>query len=172
MEQQNAYPSIAPDLTLVFIGFMLFLSWCVCLRSLFCLVVWTHKFCLKDCLSLGIYRPNTAHSADIDIFMKTLYDTNDIILVENKTYVLMGDFNIDLIKYNQHQKTTEFLDNLLAQGYFPMITKPTRVTHNSATLIDHIFTNHNLQNITSGIVITDNWRCRRPFWYFSYTTWW
>ena len=38
---------------------------------------------------------------------------------------------------------------------FPLITKPTRITANSATLIDNIFTNHLTADICNGIIIND-----------------
>ena len=42
----------------------------------------------------NIYRPNTAPKADLDIFMKTLFDIKNLICEENKTAFLLGDFNI------------------------------------------------------------------------------
>ena len=46
------------------------------------------------------------------------------------------------------------LDNLLI-GYLPVITKPTRITDHSATLLDHIYSNSKSLNYQSGIIITD-----------------
>ena len=37
----------------------------------------------------------------------------------------------------------------------PYILKPTRVTDTSATLIDHIYSNHTYTNHDSGIIVTD-----------------
>jgi len=54
----------------------------------------------------------------------------------------MGDFNVDLLKYNSRDKTNNCVDNLFTQGLLPLVTKPTRVTSTSATLIDHIYTNN------------------------------
>ena len=48
---------------------------------------------------------------------------------------------INLLKYSEHKPTTDYLDTLLSHGMIPKITVPTRVTHSSATLIDHIFVN-------------------------------
>lgn len=38
---------------------------------------------------------------------------------------------------------------------YPLITRPTRITTHSATLIDNIFTNGIDEKITSGIIIND-----------------
>ena len=43
----------------------------------------------------------------------------------------------------------------LSQGFIPHITKPTRITSNLATLIDHVYSNHNHRNYELGIIITD-----------------
>ena len=102
-----------------------------------------------------IYRPNTIPRADIDIFTSTLFDLMNIINIEKKKSTIMGDFNIDLLKYNSHEKTNDYVDNIFSQGFLPLITKPTRVTSSSATLIDHIYSNDICSNSTSGIVLTD-----------------
>jgi len=54
----------------------------------------------------------------------------------------MGDMNIDLLKFETHLKTSDYLDNLFQNGFLPTITKPTRITSTSATLIDHIYMNN------------------------------
>ena len=70
----------------------------------------------------------------------------------------MGDFNIDLLIVNLHAKTNEFVNDVISQGFLPKITRPTRITPHSATLIDHIYSNDNRptsQNDISGIIMTD-----------------
>ena len=56
-----------------------------------------------------IYRPNTAPNADIDIFTKSVFDINNIICKENKEVILLGDFNMDLLKFDSHHKTNLLL---------------------------------------------------------------
>jgi len=70
-----------------------------------------------------------------------LNDTISRIRQEGKYFYLMGDFNIDLLNVNQHLHTREFLDNVFACSLLPVITKPTRITDTSASLIDHIYYN-------------------------------
>ena len=53
------------------------------------------------------------------------------------------------------KKPKYFIESMLTTGYLPVITKPTRVTYHSATLIDHIYSNSKSLNYKSGIVITD-----------------
>ena len=69
-----------------------------------------------------------------------------------KPVYLMGDFNINLLNEDVH--TNDFLNIMSSNSLYPSITKPTRITSNSATLIDNIFT-YSKSYQTSGIIITD-----------------
>ena len=44
---------------------------------------------------------------------------------------------------------------LYANNFIPLITKPTRITDHSKTLIDHIYTNMPLSEVLSGIAVCD-----------------
>jgi hypothetical protein len=98
----------------------------------------------KNFIIGAIYRPNTQPLANIDRFTENILAIVNIINGENKKLFLTGDFNIDLLKYYDHNKTTCFVDDLLARGMYPLINRPTRVTKTSATIIDHIYTNDTL----------------------------
>ena len=74
-------------------------------------------------------------------FNNKLDTTLTKLMKEKKKLYIMGDYNIDLLKSNHHKQTSDFLDILYSHGLFPLIAKPTRVTHECATLIDNIFTN-------------------------------
>ena len=51
--------------------------------------------------------------------------------------------------------TNLYLDSIFSNGFIPVITKPTRVGINSATLIDHIYHNDIKNKYESGIIIND-----------------
>ena len=59
---------------------------------------------------------------------------------ENKTVVLLRDFNADLLKYDKDCNVSDFLDTMYSNLLFPHIASPTRVTL-LYTLIDNIFSN-------------------------------
>ena len=40
---------------------------------------------------------------------------------ENKESYIMGDFNIDLLKFQSREKTKYFIESMLTTGYLPMI---------------------------------------------------
>ena len=48
-----------------------------------------------------------------------------------KTVFLIGDFNIDLMHYNEHKPTNEILDSLASNPYLPHIIQPSRHTSHS-----------------------------------------
>jgi hypothetical protein len=55
-----------------------------------------------------------------------------------RTCILTGDFNINLINYDQ-ECVLKYFTMLLSHKYFPYIVLPSRITENTATCIDHIF---------------------------------
>ena len=69
---------------------------------------------------------------------------------EQKLIFLLGDFNTNLLNYNVHQPTNDFLDSLASNSIIPYILQPTRLTSHSKTLIDNIFSNILSSEIISG----------------------
>ena len=61
---------------------------------------------------------------------------------EKKLCYLMGDYNINILNYDSRSATVEFVDMLYSHAFLPLINRPTRITQNSATIIDNIFTNN------------------------------
>ena len=68
-----------------------------------------------------------------------IYQLLDQISKEQKQ--ILGDFNINLLNYNEHQPTNEFLDSLASNSIIPHILQPARLTSHSKTFIDNIFSN-------------------------------
>ena len=60
--------------------------------------------------------------------------------VKVKDFLIMGDFNIDLLNYDTSTETSDFLDKMYTSSFLPLITHPTRFGKTSQTLIDNIFT--------------------------------
>ena len=72
------------------------------------------------------------------------------ILKENKDVVLLGDFNIDLLKSGSNIIVNTFIDTLQSFCLLPSISLPTRVTESTKTLIDNIFFTPNKYRVSSG----------------------
>ena len=94
-----------------------------------------------------IYRhPSMELSKVNNNYLTNLLDT---LSSENKTIVLLGDFNADLLKCDQNSNISDFVDLMCSSLLLPHIFRPTRTT-SSATLIDNIFTNSYNSSFVSG----------------------
>ena len=84
------------------------------------------------------YRPPDASVAD---FNKSLEGILSTISFENKLSYLMGDVNINhnILNSQSHQPSNEFINLMLSNSLYPLISKPTRITSSTATLIDNIY---------------------------------
>ena len=102
----------------------------------------------------GIYRhPH----GEVDHFNDAL--KNVISKIDDNTLaIVLGDINIDLLIEND-VKRNHYLNNYFEHNFIPCITLPTRITHHSATLLDHIFIKNPKKTIqnkcSSGNLITD-----------------
>ena len=66
----------------------------------------------------------------------------------------MGDFNIDLLNYDSHSETDNFINLMIFHYLLPHILHPTRITDNSATIIDNIFSNGLESDTISGSLLS------------------
>ena len=71
----------------------------------------------------------------------------------NKLIFVMGDFNINLLSYEAHSETNEFINTMVSHYSLPYILHPTRVTDHSSTVIDNIFSNVTDYETVSGNII-------------------
>ena len=90
----------------------------------------------KNIIIGEIYRvPNTSVRESIVRYEKIMTDIantkNDIIIAT--------DQNFDYMKINQNSAISDLMDVFYTLGILPTITRPTRITHSSATLIDNIY---------------------------------
>jgi hypothetical protein len=101
-----------------------------------------------------VYRvPNTSESIAIE-----RYEELASKISSTKSDIIIGtDQNFDYFKVGQHKATSDLLDMFLTMGMIPTITRATRTTHNTSTLIDNIYVNSkmNLETLFSGILATD-----------------
>ena len=74
-------------------------------------------------------------------------------LDKNKIICIMGDFNINLLNYESHSDTNQFINSMVPHCLLPRILQPIRVTDHSATVIDNIFTNATDFDTTSGNIL-------------------
>ena len=99
-----------------------------------------------------IYRPPNSSMPEFTEILQNLL-SNEYFY--NKTCFIMGDFNLNLLQCNENPSCQDFLNLMLSKSFVPLIKKPTRVSDASSSLIDNIFLNNPLPDITSGIVVSD-----------------
>jgi hypothetical protein len=91
-------------------------------------------------------------------FQENFEKVTNSIQKQNVDSIIVGDFNYNLFNINTNQETNQYYETLISQGYQPKVTKATRVTETTCTLIDHIWTNKNCTDDRKNktyIVITD-----------------
>ena len=99
---------------------------------------------------LGTYRPPNHSNCNLfcDEFTTLLNDFH----AENKALYILGDFNINTLSLDNN--TSDFVTSTRSLFFLPLIDIPTRVTDNSETLIDNIWTNQ-LSVVTAGVLVCD-----------------
>ena len=69
-------------------------------------------------------------------------------------YLIFGDFNVDLMKYNLANGITEYLDAIHSTGCNAFIDKPTRIISSAATCIDHVYSNMHTESLENHITLS------------------
>ena len=70
---------------------------------------------------------------------------------EGKLLFIMGDFNVNLLNYESHNDTNDFINTMISHYLLPHILHP---TDHSATVIDNIFSNNTSYETISGNIIS------------------
>ena len=85
-----------------------------------------------------IYRNSSMGLTDFNICCLNKLLEN--ISKEQISVFLLGDFNVDLLNFNEHNQTNEFLDSLTSSSFLPLILQLIRTSSHSNTIMD-IFSN-------------------------------
>ena len=90
----------------------------------------------KNVIIGEVYRvPNS----NIRISIERFHSLANTLKNTKKDVILATDQNFDLLKYDTDNCVSDLLNGLISTGFLPTITKPTRITHCSATLIDNVY---------------------------------
>ena len=111
-----------------------------------------NRYPYKNLVCAILYRHPSGKPED---FTKYLYSTLDKISKEKKLCLFMGDFNINLLNFEDCQITEEFINTIVSYDFLPHILQPTRITDHTASLIDNIFFNSNEFFSISGNLVCD-----------------
>ena len=101
----------------------------------------------------SLYRPlNTSTKSFLEYYSKLSERINN----DYKSYIIGLDHNLNLLNHENHKDTQTFLEMIIDHEQYPCITRPTRLTHHSATLLDNIILPKNFHTKShSGIIISD-----------------
>ena len=102
--------------------------------ELLCLEIANEKS--KNIILNLTYRPPNRDVKEFEKHLNKILSTNEIL---KKEVIMAGDFNMNLLDFEQNKKVKNFLNIMFGHSMFPVINKPPRVTKNTATAIDHIF---------------------------------
>ena len=110
----------------------------------------THRDSIFICT---VYRPpNSSVKEFLKQYQRQLKKFNPQQL---ERLIIGLDHNLDFIKHDKHTLTKEFINMNLDKNLEPTITKPTRITRCSATLIDNIIVGRQFQEYEANIGISD-----------------
>ena len=114
-----------------------------------------------------VYRPP---NSDVHAFNECLGEKLMSLKQNSSVPVyILGDYNLDLLKLNEHGPTADHLDIMFSSNLMPLINKPTRVTEATATLIDNIYTNNiDINNIALHGIFTTKLTDHFPVFHISY----
>ena len=103
---------------------------------------------------LAVYRP---HSGTVEQFCQILDELLHSQHLRNKSLILLGDLNINLLKQHD-QNIVNFMTLMQSFNFLPLITKATRfpstVENYSPSLLDQIWVN-SFRQFSSGIITVD-----------------
>ena len=99
-----------------------------------------------------MYRPPNSNGSD---FITSFNNIMKILKLTKKTDVIIGlDHNLDFLKSSKHKETSMFINQIFDHGLLPCITRPTRITHTSASLIDNVLVSGKIHDrCLSGIAV-------------------
>ena len=92
----------------------------------------------KHLINTLYYRPSSGVIKGLNSFLENVFKKAN---AENKLCFVGGEFNLNCLDYNKNLEVRTFYNRIFAHGCIPLITKPTRVTSKTISLIGNIFTN-------------------------------
>ena len=58
------------------------------------------------------------------------------------TFVICGDINIDLVKYDKDTKVNNYVNDITSMGCIISIDRSATITETSNTILDHFWSSH------------------------------
>ena len=94
-------------------------------------------------------------ASEVHNFIEDLPTCITELCSSNETLFTLGDININ-ISVNRPAAANQYINMLLSRGVLPFIALRTRVTDDSATIIDHVLTNDIKHSLERGVTQTQD----------------
>ena len=121
----------------------------------------------SECLWLNLFQSFTEKKlviatiyrhpgAKVDKFFEDYSQCLEQSLIEKKIFYILCDININ----KNSSQDVNYRNATESNGAFQLFTQPTRVTHSTATVIDHIITNDKIHKLCSYVLpvnLTDHY---------------
>ena len=108
---------------------------------------------VKDIIFNIVYRSPDGNLEVCEKYFQSILSKNSI---KNKSVILAGDFNINVLDFDQNKKVQNFVNLMFQFGLVPTPNKPTRVTNKTMSATDHTITNSIYNNdFKTEIIRTD-----------------
>ena len=105
-------------------------------------------------LAVSLYRPPNSNLKTFMAAYKKL--VTEIKRSDYKLYFIGLDHNLDFLNLDKHEPTRKFIEFNMENQIWPTITKPTRITKNSASLIDNIMVSHDVFKKFRSCILTED----------------
>ena len=105
----------------------------------------------RTCMIMQIYRAPKNEAE----FLTELEQCLDILSQYHMLIYIVGDFNMDLFSTIENTYCETFFSLMCSHGFLPTISKATRVTTETCTLLDNIFCNDLAFIQRSGLITSD-----------------
>ena len=70
-------------------------------------------------------------------------------------FMIVGDINIDLLKYSLARNITDYTNKLKSSGCNVHCNIPTRIIQNSRSCIDHVYSNFEQHTVDTSVILSD-----------------
>ena len=107
---------------------------------------YTKKFMICE-----IYRPPRCNPTDFLEQLEIVF--NNLQTTQYEEISFCGDHNLNLLDVETNNSVSQFLNQMASYSLLPVISRPTRITEQTSSLIDNIFIKHPT-NFESGLIIS------------------
>ena len=112
---------------------------------------------IKKFICVSLYKPPGCKfmttSRHMEIFFNYLNEMLQKLEKFKLPVYILTDSNIDLMKIGVNEHSSDLFNTMLGFGFFQIIGKSTRVTNETHTLIDQIYTSDKVEYLNSGVII-------------------